>query len=239
MAQTSSFALAADSNRNSNMEGIPISEAIDHRIRRGLKHGIGTLGWIIVDKEATSLFTGSGPIDGPGDIANSTRCELGGITAPLLLCASLARFWGLSHRCCYQWTTDSKAAISKVTFITRKTSQPQQFPNDVDYTTAIWELHTSLGCRNMKIKWVKGHQDKNTDYESLSSSAKLNVDADALASDYFWVGHGKKPTTRIPHLAEFRVTISINGIRYPSKIDQQLRYHINGSYLRQHIQQRH
>lgn len=52
----------------------------------GLKHGIGTMGWKIVSQNGTPLFSGSGPIDGPHDVANSTRSELGGITAPLLLC---------------------------------------------------------------------------------------------------------------------------------------------------------
>jgi len=205
----------------------------------GLKQSIGTLGWKIVDKDGLPLFTGSGPVDGPFDIANSTRSELGGIAAPLLLCASLARYWGLAHRCRYKWLTDSKAAISRVTFITRRSSQPRRYPDDVDYDTAIRELHQCLGGRNLQPTWVKGHQDENADYASLSPEAKLNVDADTLASEHYWSGKGLKPKTQIPHLVEFRVTISINGVRYTSKVDQQLRYHINGTYLKQYLQSQH
>lgn len=202
----------------------------------GLRHGIGTLGWKIVNQHGIPLFSGSGPIDGPPDNANSTRSELGGLAAPMLLCASLARFWGMSHRCKYKWLTDSKAAISKVTFIIRSSKRPRQYPDNIDFHTAIRELHQSLGGRRLKIKWVRGHQDDRIPYEELSPEAKLNVDSDALASDHYWSGSGLKPSTAIPHFPEFKVSILINGVRYPSKIDQQLRYHINGSYLKNHLQ---
>ena len=183
----------------------------------GLRYQIGTFGWKIVNKNGITLFSGSGPVDGPTDVANSTRSELGGLTAPLLLCASLARFWGLSHRCKYIWSTDSKAAIGKVIFITRYTNQPRRYPDEVDYVTAIRELNRSLGGRRLKCHWVKGHQDERTSYEALSPTAKLNVDVDAMASEHFWSGKGKKPTEKLQHFAELRVTVSINGVRIPQQ----------------------
>lgn len=51
-----------------------------------------------------------------------------------------------------------------------------------------------------------------------------------------WSGSGIKPSTDIPHFQECNITISINGTRYPSKIDNQLRYHINGSYFKRYMQ---
>jgi hypothetical protein len=108
------------------------------------------------------------------------------------------------------------------------------------WTTAIRELHQSLsGGRKLKCHWVKGHQDAHTTYEELSPTAKLNVDVDTMASNHYWSGIGKKPTKDVPHLGEMRVTVSINGIRFPSKIDEQLRYHINGSYLKTYMQKHH
>jgi ribonuclease HI len=107
-----------------------------------------------------------------------------------VLCASLARFWGMSHRCRYKWLTDSKAAISKVTFIIQSSSRPRRYPDNIDLDTAIRELHQSLGGRKMKIKWVRGHQDDRTPYEELPSEAKLNIDSDSLASDHYWSGRG-------------------------------------------------
>jgi len=206
----------------------------------GLRKGIGTFGWKIVEKGRCgrgdrSLFEGSGPVDGPIDIANSTRSELGGLVAPLLICMSLASLWGLKHKCRLRWLTDSKAAISKVSFITRKSSIPfSRAPEDLDYMTAIKTLHKSLGLR-FKSEWIKGHQDDHYSYDSLSTDARLNIDVDELATRH---QHGKKglPTQHTPHLAEQKFSIIINGYRYPSQIDAQLRYHINGTYLKTHLQ---
>jgi hypothetical protein len=178
-------------------------------------------------------------VDGPYDISHSTRSELGGLTAPLLLVTSLAKFWGLQHKCRYKWLTDSKAAISKVTLITNPNpSSPRRYPDDVDYVTAIKELHKSLGGRRLRPTWIKGHQDEDTEYDQLSPDAKLNVDADALASDHFWSGHGTRPTPKIMHFHENKVTIAINGVIYPTRIDDQIRYHINGSYLKDFLKRK-
>jgi hypothetical protein len=54
----------------------------------GLKYRLGTHGWKIVARQGRTLFSGSGPVDGPYDISHSMctmRSELGGLTAPLLL----------------------------------------------------------------------------------------------------------------------------------------------------------
>ena len=148
----------------------------------GLKHRLGTHGWKIVAQDGQVLFLGSGPVDGPPDISTSTRSELGGLTAPMLLCASLARYWGLTHRCKYTWLTDSKAAISKVTFILRSSTQPRCYPDDIDFVTAVRALHIALGRKSIQCKWVKGHQDSGKDYNELSDAAKLNIDVNSLAS---------------------------------------------------------
>jgi ribonuclease HI len=206
----------------------------------GLKSWMGTHGWKIVSRSGSTLFSGSGPVDGPYDISHSTRSELGGLTAPLLLVTSLAKFWGLQHKCRYKWLTDSKAAISKVTLITNPTtSSPRRYPDDVDYITAIRELHKSLGGRSLRPTWIKGHQDDDTAYDKLSMDARLNVDVDGLASEHFWSGQGTRPTSKIMHLHEHQVTIAINGVIYPTRIDEQIRYHINGSYLKDFLQQKH
>jgi hypothetical protein len=86
---------------------------------------------------------------------------------------------------------------------------------------------------------VKGHQDAHNKYKDFSPTAKLNVDVDDLASHHYWSGKGLKPTKDVPHLGKMRDTISINGVCFPSKIDKQLRYVINGLYLKSHMQHHH
>lgn len=78
-----------------------------------LKGAKGTHGWVITMDKIT-LFQGSGPIDGRAETASSTRCELGGLAASLIMVTSLARLWGLRHSTKFNWYADSKAAISRV-----------------------------------------------------------------------------------------------------------------------------
>ena len=63
-----------------------------------LASNIGTFGWHIIQAPSLILFEGTGPVDGIIESANSTRSELGGFAAPLLLVAAISRFWGLPHR---------------------------------------------------------------------------------------------------------------------------------------------
>ena len=99
--------------------------------------------------------------------------------------------------------------------------------------TAIRELTMSLRNR-IKSQWIKGHQDDRTPYENLSRDAKLNVDADNLATQH-QAGKRFLPKEAIPHLQEQRVTVVINGQRYPSQVYEQIRYHINGSNLKHYL----
>lgn len=97
----------------------------------GLSGHEGTFGWIIATKKLT-LFECGGPVDGPFDTNSSTRCELAGLASSLLFLVSIARHWGLRHRCRFKWITDSKAALSRVTKCTRRGSRPSRQPYDAD-----------------------------------------------------------------------------------------------------------
>ena len=56
------------------------------------------------------LFQGCAPVDGPNKTESSIRSKLGGFTAPLLLVTTLAKHWGLRHRCKFRWLAEGKAA---------------------------------------------------------------------------------------------------------------------------------
>jgi hypothetical protein len=122
------------------------SRTIDIASDGGLSKGIGTFGWKMVTSHNNKvLFQGSGPIDGPHEVGSSTRSELGGFAAPLLLAASLAKYWGIRHRCEFHWLTDSTAAISKVKlYTTRSRYKPRKYPDHSDYVTTIMDLIKEL-----------------------------------------------------------------------------------------------
>ena len=148
-----------------------------------LKETAGTFGWKLTTSKHVPLFEGSGPVDGPIEIGSSTRSEIGGFTAPLLLVTVLARFWGLNHKCSFRWIADSKDAISRVVLVTRHDYSPTRVQHDnCDYLSLITDLFRELR-RPISSAWIKSHQDSNIKYEQFSPDAKLKVDSDHLATE--------------------------------------------------------
>jgi hypothetical protein len=95
----------------------------------GLKGRQGTFGWnLSTDKKKQSLFERAGPVDGPYDTANSTRCEVGGYVASLLLLSLLSTIRGTKVRCKLRWLTDRKSAITRVKEITDVGHRPTKPP---------------------------------------------------------------------------------------------------------------
>ncbi len=86
----------------------------------------------------------------------------------------------------------------------------------------------------MKIDWVKGHQDDKTPYDDLPRDAQLNIEVDHLATSY---RESNKSQTRpkLAHCPLTKVSISINGTRHPGKVEETIRFHVNGSPLRNYI----
>jgi hypothetical protein len=68
--------------------------------------------WKITTSTSKVLFHRCRPVDGPNKTGSSITSKLGGFTAPLLLVTTLAKHWGLRHRCKFGWLSESKAAIS-------------------------------------------------------------------------------------------------------------------------------
>ena len=199
-----------------------------------LATGIGTFGWRLLRPPSLILYEGSGPIDGPAELSTSTRSELGGFAAPLLLVAALSRYWGLSHRCKFRWIVDSTAAISKVHMVTRKGAHPYRQPSNIDFLSIIAELFQEIR-RPISITWVKGHQDSDAGTRQLSRDACNNIAVDALATKHR-VDRRLHPCQLIPHLDAMRVSISMNGLRLTGHFDDMIRFHINGYHLRIHMQ---
>ena len=110
-------------------------------------------------------------------------------------------------------------------------------PDNIDLLSVIRDLNKELRCP-LKAQWIKSHQDTSTTYDKLSIDAKLNVDADELATK----AH-KRPRSRplwsTAHIPVTQVSISrINRVRYYGNLDANLRFHINcgQQYLRNYLQ---
>jgi hypothetical protein len=84
---------------------------------------------------------------------------------------------------------------------------------------------------------VKGHQDDRKAYKDLDNTAQQNIDVDHLATSYVQSGQ-KRPMRSIQRVDEQSISLTINGLRYPGNLEANLRWHINGSYLKQYLQNR-
>jgi hypothetical protein len=105
------------------------------------------------------------------------------------------------------------------------------------YLSIIRDLHKELR-RPFQAQWIKGHQDDRRKLDKLSPEAKLNIAADRLATDYCSLPHAK-PTKTTEHIAATKVLLTINHISYSSNINDNIRFQINGGYIRRFLQAKH
>jgi hypothetical protein len=201
----------------------------------------GTFGWKLTTNKHLALFKGSGPVDGPIELGSSTRSEIGGFTAPLLLVTVLARFWKLKHSCSFRWLADNQVAINRITLVTRPDYAPTKQPDNCDYLSLIRDLFKELR-QPLQAQWIKSHQDFSSPYEKLSADTKLNIEVDKLATAFH-----KKPkaqsmrdTAHIPSAApSTKISVQIQSTRYDVNLDDNIRYHVNSGYMKTYLQTRH
>ena len=202
----------------------------------GLHGNKGTHGWVLSSKTQV-LFHCSGPVDGFVSTESSTRSELAGCASSLLLVVAISKLWGLRHRSSFCWITDSKSAISRVKKYALRDRHTSKMPDDADLLSLISASIRELR-RPFRLAWVKGHQDSLKSYATLPLKARLNIDADFLATRYRLRGR-LKSSSRVDHQPGQGVSILINGKRLTSKFDSCIRYHINGYHLRRYMQDKH
>ena len=200
----------------------------------GLHNNSATHGWVI-STGTEVLYQGSGPVDGPLESHTSTRSELGGCASVLLLLTSLSKIWGTKHRCTFTWYTDSRSAISRVLKFSRRRSSRRRMPPDVDLLTIISDCIKELR-RSFKAKWIKAHQDRVVSYDQLPLAARLNIDADFLATRYR--SHGKLRTSpQVDHVPGQQLSIHLNGQPLLNNFDDQIRFHVNSYHHRRYVQE--
>jgi hypothetical protein len=202
----------------------------------GLKGRKGTFGWLLCTKSNTVLVEGAGPIDGPYDTSNSTRCELGGYTAALVFLSILHNVWGKRHQCSFKWVTDSKTAIANVRHHTTRGAIKRKQPANADYLGVISTETVNLR-RTITPVWIKGHQSVSTRKASIRDhDITCNNRADELATWFREQSPYRQSVEQTAHTPEAKVTVSIKGVRLVCQEEACIRFHINGYHLRQYIQ---
>ena len=80
---------------------------------------------------------------------------------------------------------------------------------EYDLTEHIYHTHREHNIKG-SFSHVYGHQDNNTEFDKLPLDAQLNVEADALAEDYYLDNIQSNPETHI--LPAYPAMLILNGM---------------------------
>jgi hypothetical protein len=148
----------------------------------------GTFGWVLALPDKTRLASGSGPVD--GHEPQSFRAEAQGMLSVVCFLARLRKWTGSEAVISGILATDNSGLVDRAKEQSKiRYSVPNAtFQSDWDVVEAI-VVQVEAAELQVSYKHVKGHQDKDTQYEDLPFLAQLNVDADKLAGTY-QIEHG-------------------------------------------------
>ena len=137
-----------------------------------------------------------------------------------------------------QYYTDNEGLVTHInTFINADYNKPfNALQSEFDIIPTIISTIQDMKIKHLhnllQIGHVKGHQDDETDYEDLSTQAKLNVQADKLAGDLI---KQCNPIFIGPFIPSTNLQLIINGKEITSKIAQTIRYEYGFQALHDHI----
>jgi hypothetical protein len=105
---------------------------------------------------------------------------------------------------------------------------------DWDLTSSI--VTAALTVQGVELQYIKGHQDRTCEYEQLPLLAQLNVDADAVATQY-QRNHGQ-PRSHVLLTDNAGVCLIIPEGSATKKYAHTIRYQASVPALRQHLMER-
>jgi hypothetical protein len=156
----------------------------------------GSFGFIVSTAQGQRLATCSGPV--PGSFSNSFRSEAYGVLATV-------RFLQLivpapTYRIKITHYLDNQSVIARIESTNKHIHHApnQRLKSEQDVIDAIYNI-THGSMFELQLKWVRGHQDDTTQFNSLPLPAQLNCEADRQASQYeFTPQHSLSPVTPLP-----------------------------------------
>jgi hypothetical protein len=159
---------------------------------------------------------------------NSFRGELGGILQALRFVTRLEKEMKLSKGGCII-KCDSRTAIEVVAELLEK-PYPSSKASNFDI---LRMLYNELQNTKLKIvfQWVRGHQDRNSQYEELDNDARANFRADRLAAETIRTMSGN--SIHVPDSYE-GPTLLIAGVKVYNDIYGKINEQVNGKPLTQY-----
>ena len=179
-------------------------------------------GWVIADKMGKILVSGAAAAYGKG---SSLRAEGYGMLAATMFMALVGIYTDRNDIRLLR-LSDNEELINRCT---AHQSYKYPYPNattkgEFDVVEEIFRSSEQYSIGG-NFKWVKGHQDDNTNTE-LSIEAILNIEADALAGSY--QKRNKRDRLRVTMLPSCPAMLDIQGASITSKVF----HHLVDAYTR-------
>ena len=185
----------------------------------------GTAAWIIESKDGAQRMQGVVNVPGMVLDQSSYRSELAGIYGSVMVVEVIKEVIGLKKGGILIGC-DGKSALEQSISVEENlcTCSQQHF----DLISGI-QGYIKDSCLKYTSQYIKGHQDRANDYQDLDRLAILNVQADALAKEYWEKRYGQKGN--IPLYTRYSVPkgiweITLVGQRISKELMEYLRENI-------------
>ena len=227
-----------------------VCEALSHGIRAVSDGSVwdnnqGAFGWMISTDTGDRTAKGMGPARGAN--VDSYRAEAYGMLSILTFLHRLAEYTTHVEPWSGILATDSQSLLDTIAEkLSGEDVEPPVYGKvkdieQLDVRCAEWDILTCImyflkQWPELKLEYVRGHQDRKTAYDRLSLLAQLNVDADEMATIY-QCDHGtSQPLVLMTPLAGVHL-VSPNGT-HTSKYDAAIRHQATYPGLLKYIQTR-
>ena len=205
----------------------------------------GAFGWTVSTHGGERFSQGMGPARGA--TVDSYRAEAYGMLAILCWLSRLAIFTNQTIPWHGILATDSQSLLEALTIVPDYCPSPHALygklkkVEDLDVTCPEWDLLSNILLELRKwpkliLRHVRGHQDRTTDYDRLSLLAQLNVDADAMATEYQCDHGASRPLALLTATAGVHLVSPKGSIT--SKYETAIRYQATYPDLFEHLRKR-
>ena len=166
------------------------------------KHGNGSFGWVLSSSRGDRIIHGTGPARGRA--VYSYRAEAYGLLSLMRFLIQYREYTKATAAWSGILATDAQSVLDTLHGADRD-PQEKEAPIDLDAGRVVldvlcpeWDVLIEIQAAskllpNLKLQYVKGHQDRDKRYHQLNLLGQLNVDADAVAGNFITEHGSSRP----------------------------------------------
>jgi hypothetical protein len=120
-------------------------------------------------------------------------------------------------------------------------ARPQVYQRPLEPLSPEWDIVVGVqqllhDLPGIQLQHIKGHQDRERDFDRLPLLAQLNIDADALANRYQKEHGSFRPEVLMTRWAGVHLILPTGTVT--SHYESAIRYHASASPLKEHLRNR-